>query len=89
MVPLGQERLEREMRSRSCSRCWNLAVRLRLSSSAQTFFSPARCISARRTFAWADHAATICRKWLSGSVVVKRRLMPDSAEVLSVRRLEG
>ena len=40
-------------------------------------------MSARRTLAWADHAATVCRKVLSGSVVVKRRLMPDSAEVLS------
>ena len=40
-------------------------------------------MSARRTLACADHAATVCRKLLSGSVVAKRRLIPDSAEVLS------
>ena len=71
------------MRSLSRVRCAKRRVRFLLSSSAQTFFSPARCVSARRTLLRADHSATVLRKPLRSSEVVKRRLMPDSAAVLS------
>ena len=54
-----------------------------LSSSAQTFFSPARCETARCTLRRADQHANNLRKVHSGSAVVKSLLMPASAAVLS------
>ena len=83
-VHFGDASEEREMRSLSCLRCEKLCRRFLLSSSSQTFFFPARCVSARRRLPCADHSATVLRKPpLRGSLVVKSQLMPDSAAVLS------
>ena len=46
-------------------------------------FPPATWVRARQPLLREDHAATVLRKPLKGSVVVKRRLMPDSSEMLS------
>ena len=54
-----------------------------LSSSAHTFFSPAKCETASCTLCRADQDATSFKNWLSGSVAVKSLLMPAAADVLS------
>ena len=59
-------------------------MRLRLSSSAQTFFSPARWETASCTECLCAQSATSFRKDASGSVVLKSLFMPLSAAVLSL-----
>ena len=82
-MPCGHASISRGMRSLSAVRAAKRCSLARLSSSAQTFFSPARCDTAKDTLCCADQAATSLRKPLSGSVVVKSLLMPASAAVLS------
>ena len=71
------------MRSLSAVRCAKRCSLDLLSSSAHTFFSPARCDTARWTLRRADQDATSLRNMHSGSAVVKSLLTPASAAVLS------
>ena len=58
-------------------------MRPRLSSSAQVFFSPAKCVTSSSTWCRADHAAAILRKVPRGSAVLHNFSVPASAAVLS------
>ena len=82
-MPCGRANMSSGMRSLSALRLAKRCNLDLLSSSAQTFFSPARCETARCTLCRADQHATNLGKVHSGSVVVKSLLMPASAAVLS------
>ena len=52
--PLGSGKLRKAMLMRSCRRCWKRAKRPLLSSSAQEFFSPGKCVTKSSTWCRAD-----------------------------------
>ena len=82
-TPCGRANMSSGMSSLSAMRLAKRCSLDLLSSSAQTFFSPARCETARWTLCCADQDASNLRKVHSGSVVVKSLLMPASVAVLS------
>ena len=67
----------------SAARCWKRPGLPLLSSSAQVFCSPAKCVTRSSTWCRAAHAAVSFKKLPRGSAVLQSFSAPASAAVLS------
>ena len=76
---MGSRKLRRATLTRSSFLGWKRAARPQVSSSAQVFFSPARCVTRSSTRRRADHAAAIFRKVPSGLAALHSFSVPASA----------
>ena len=79
----GSRKLRNATLTCSFLQCSKRSMRPLLSSSAQVFFSPGRCVTRSSTWCRADHAAGILREVPSGSAVLQSFSVPASAAVLS------